>query len=397
MNVTISGGSGQPPVSLTYDANDAALLNATALAATLSATYPSPIYYNPQNPVSGFNGGELIIQQANASGGTIDARGFDAVIDQNNGVASTVNGGFAANQIVLAGDGGLTFHSFGGNATVVAGGGDNMISFANQGGNEVVYTSIGNDTVIAGLGNATISAGAGINKIVLGAGAAQVISTGQDHINLGSGTTTVSAGAGGSDYIVGAQSVSGSGYNLTFVGGDLASTIKGGAGSYSITGGAGGGWFQGGSAGNNSILGGAGAVTIFGGGAGDTLFGGSGGGRIFAGAGNETLGGGGANTTLFGGTGSDSLLVGSGDETVRAGLGSDTIQFTANEGGYGVRDVLQDFNSSDVIHLAGFDANAVNYALSTFKAAGSNGSFKLEDGTTVLLQGVTHLTASNFN
>jgi Ca2+-binding RTX toxin-like protein len=205
-------------------------------------------------------------------------------------------------------------------------------------------------------------------------------------------------GAGGSDYIIGAKTdTSSAQYNLTFIGGDEASTVLAGAGSYSIFGGAGGGVFHGGTSGDNSILGGSGSVTIKGGGAGDSLFGGSGGGVIRAGSGNETLGGGGGNTRLVGGSGPDYFVVGAGNETVVAGSGSDTIQFMAHVGGTGVTDMIDDFNSQDLISLTGFDQNAVAYALDTFKSNGTNGSFQLEDGTKVVLIGVTHISASNFN
>ncbi len=395
MEVTVNGGTNYSAVSLNYDARDVAFLQARALAATISATFTSPVYYEPHQDLARDASQALIITQANA-GNVIHASDYGAIIDQNNGVASTVYGGGAPNQIVLAGDGGLSFHGFGGNVTVAAGGGNNFISLGQSGGNDAVYTSTGNDTIHAGSANATIAAGAGSNLIYVGSGNLTISSTGHDHINLGTGTTSIVVGDGGSDTVVGPSAYGGSGYNLTFVGGAEASVVRAGAGSYSITGGAGGGYFAGGSAGDNSILGGSGAATIIGGGAGDTLFGGSGGGKIVAGSGNETLGGGGANTLLLGGTGNDSIVVGRGGETVRGGLGSDTIQFTSGLGGAGVTEILQDFTSRDVIHLAGFDANAVTYALDTFTTHGSSGSFKLEDGTTVKLIGVTHLNADNF-
>ncbi len=396
MDVTVTGGTGQPAISLTYDANDAAFLNAQALAATIDATFTSPIYYDPNNTVSGGDGGYLIVQQQFAQN-VIDGKGFGAIVDQNNGVASTVLGGASATgQIVLAGDGGLTFDGFGGNITVAAGGGNNFINFGNFGGNDVVYTSIGDDTIKTGSANATVSAGAGNNQIALGSGAVQILSTGSDVIKLGDGTASVTVGAGGSDIIVGSTNYSGSGYNLQFIGGDLSSTVRGGEGSYSIFGGAGGGSFTGGSAGYNSIQGGSGAVTIKGGGAGDTLGGGTGGGKIYAGGGNETLTGGGSNILLAGGTGNDTFLVGQGDETVRGGTGGDLFQFTNGVGGNGVTDVIQHFGANDFIHLAGFNPNAVADAVASFQTNGISGSIKLDDGTRVILVGVTHLTDANF-
>jgi hypothetical protein len=233
MEVTVTGGTGNQPASLTYDANDAAFMNAQALAATIDATFSTAVYYDPANPQSGQNGGYLIVQQADAQNG-INAKGFGAVVDENNGVSSTVYGGGAAQQIVLAGDGGLTFVGFGGNITVAAGGGNNFINFGDNGGNDAVYTSTGNDTIKAGSANVTVAAGAGDNMIVLGSGAAQLSSTGSDLIKLGTGTASITVGAGGSDTVFGTAFYAGTGYNLQFIGGDLASTVGGGAGSYSI-------------------------------------------------------------------------------------------------------------------------------------------------------------------
>jgi Ca2+-binding RTX toxin-like protein len=396
MNVTVTGGAGNSPVSLTYDARDTAFLQAQALAATIDATFSSATYYDPHMPHLGATGTGYLIISDSVANNRIDVDGFAAVVDQNNGVTSTVAGAFAGSQVFLAGDGGLTFFGRGASTTVVAGGGNNYVTFRDQAGSDAVYTGTGNDTVVGGSGALTVSAGAGNNVIHAGAGSTAIISTGQDFITLGSGNASVTVGAGGSDYIKGTSVYGGSGYNLTFVGGDQASTVRAGVGSYSIFGGAGGGVFDGGTSGNNSIIGGTGAATIFGGGAGDSLLGGNGGGHVVAGSGNETLGGGGANTLLVGGSGSDSILVGSGNETVQAGSGSDTIQFGFGIGGAGVTDVIRDFSASDLINLSGFDSNAVNYALSTFTESGHNGSFQLEDGTKVVLIGVTHLSASNF-
>ena len=372
MQVTVTGGAGNSPATLKYDANDLAAINAQALAATIDTNYQTAIYYNPHHPPITPSAGYLIVSKSVASN-TIDARGFGAIVDEDNGRASTIiGGGSDFGQIVLAGDGGLTYSAHTGGATVVAGGGDNAINMARDTSDTAVYTSIGNDTIIAGDGNATISAGAGANLISLGAGADFVTVTGIDTIKLGSGSDTIDVLKGGSAFIKGAASVSGSGYSLVFSNGGLASTIQGGAGSYSISGGAGGGIFKGGSAGDNSIVGGTGAVSITGGGEGDTLLGGSGDDKISAALGNETLGGGG---------GADLFNLG--------------IHQSAGSGGYGTTDTILDYTNKDLIHVG--NISAINYALNTYQVDGNSGSFLLEDGTKVVLQGFTgHLTGNNF-
>ena len=372
MQVTVTGGVGHSPATLKYDAHDLAVINAQALAATIDTNFKTAIYYDPAHPPKTPSAGYLIVGKGVATN-TIDARGFGAIVDEDNGKASTIiGGGSDFGQIVLAGDGGLTYSGHSGGVTVAAGGGDNLINLARDTSSTAAYTSTGNDTIIGGDGNATISAGAGNNLISLGAGADIVTVTGTDTIKLGSGSDTIDVLKGGSAFIKGAASVSGSGFSLVFSNGGIASTVQGGAGSYSISGGAGGGVFTGGSAGDNSIVGGSGAVTITGGGAGDTLLGGSGADSISAAFGNETLGGG-AGPDLF----------------------NLAVHAVAGAGGYGTTDNVLDYTSKDLFHVG--NTLAINYALNTYQVDGGSSSFLLEDGTKVVLQGFTgHLTESNF-
>ena len=347
-------------------------MNAQALAANIDKTYSNAVYYNPAHPPVVPSSGYLIIPKS-AADNVIRATGFGAIVDENNGVASTIlGGGSASGQVVLAGNGGLNFHATNGSVTVVAGGGDNKIRLAQDTSVSAVYTSTGNDSIYAG-GAGTVAAGTGDNFVGLGrdAGGVLVQSTGHDTVALGIGSDTIDVINKGSDVVEGARSYSGSGFSLTFVGGYNASTVIAGAGSYDITGGHGGGLFRGGHAGGNSIVGGFGAVTIFGGGAGDTLQGGAGNDKILAALGNETLGGG-SGTNLF------NLSVH--DITGKAGA-STTV-------------TIRDFNSSDFLKLGSVADD--NYALNTAHVTGGNTTFKLVDGTTVVLHGFTHLTSSDF-
>jgi Ca2+-binding RTX toxin-like protein len=371
MQVTVTGGTGYEAASLNYDAKDIAYAKAEALAATIDNAYASAVYYDGTklSPQSGY----LIIGSQWADG-TVRARGFGAIVDENNHSASTVvGGGNKAGQIVLAGDGGLTFIALSGNTTVVAGGGDNNISFAGDAGTNAVYTSSGNDTIFGGDGRTTISAGGGQNQIYLGAGNTLVKDSGQDTVRLGAGNDTINVLAGGSVLVHGAQAVTGSGFTLTFIGGTNASTVQAGAGSYDINAGAGGGVFYGGAAGGNSIIGGAGSVTIVGGGANDTLLGGAGNDLVRAALGNETLGGGAGNNVF--------------DLTIHSLNGI---------AGNGTTVTITDFNSHDLLNVG--NSAAITYAINTYSVQSGNGTFLLDDGTKVVLQGFhdASLTKSEF-
>lgn len=370
MQVTVTGGVGHPPATLTYSANDIAYMQAQAFAATIDKDYKTAIYYNPYHAAN--SPGYLIIPTQYASN-LIDAHGFGAIVDENNGKSSSIVGGYAKHgQTVLAGNGGLYYTATGadaGNNTVVAGGGKNWISFSGDKGKDAAYTSTGNDTIIGGDGHTTIAAGSGDNEIFLFKGHSLVESSGRDTISLGAGgADTIAVLPGGRDLVEGSP---GYAVKLHFIGGAAASTVLAGAGSYTILGGAGGGVFQGGGSGHNSIVGGGGSVTITAGGAGDTLIAGNGAHNVItAGAGNETLGGG-SGSTLF-----DLSL-----HTI-VGVGASV-------------DKILDFTTKDLLDVGGI--KEIDMALSTYHVSHGNGEFLLGDGSKIVLEGYTHpLTISDF-
>lgn len=378
--VTVTGGLGKPPHHLRYDASDKAFHQAKAFASIIDAVYgnQTATEYKPgMTPPTGGSPGYLIIPHKFANG-RIDATGFGAVVDRNHGKPSTVIGGHAAGgQTVLAADGGLTYlvGKGGGSNTVIAGGGMNYISFLGDKGKNAVWTSTGNDTIYGGIGHTRISAGSGDNQIYLDKGQSRVFSHGHDTVHLSAGgTDTIEVLKGGHDVVRGASS--GPGVQLTFIGGTHASTVLGGVGSYTIFGGAGGGDFHGGSSGDNSITAGPGAATIDGGGAGDTLTGGSANDLIKASTGNETLGG------------------GTGDNVFDL-----TIHHIHGTAGAGTTDTITDFSqgttTQDLLNVGG--THAINLALHSYSVTPSGGTFSLEDGTKVVLQGFTgSLTSSDF-
>jgi Ca2+-binding RTX toxin-like protein len=365
MAITLSGAIGVSPYTLDYDSSSIAYQAAQNLIAMIDGEYSTAVIYEPHKMM--VHAGALIIGDAVASN-RIYATGFSAVIDENNGVTSTVIGG--GDQTVLGGDGGLTYRSTYGNVTIDLGGGNNDIVLRGDTGTGVIYIGGGNNTIVAGDGATTIDAGAGNNREILGAGQDVVTITGHDTVFLGSGSATISAIDGGSVLIHGASSVSGTGYSLTFINGDAASTVQGAAGSYSIFGGAGGGVFHGGLGGDNFIMGGTGNTTLLGGGAGDTLLGGTGDNLIIAGTGNETLGGAGSTTFEF-------------------------LQAHVHTAA-GTVDSIVDFGGQDLFALSG-GQSAIQYALQTYTVSGGNGSFLLQDGTKIVLDGYTgNLTVNNF-
>jgi hypothetical protein len=71
-----------------------------------------------------------------------------------------------------------------------------------------------------------------------------------------------------------------------------------------------------------------------------------------------------------------------------------TVHLGFGTGGDGTTDVVRDFSSQDLLYLGSVQAD--NYALSTFQVVNGNGAFLLEDGTKVVLDGVTNLSAGNF-
>jgi len=382
MQVTVTGGSGNPNILLKYAANDLAFQMAEKLALQVDAAYShkTPVLYNPgvtPVPASGY---AIVTNAVSDEGKFIDVRGFGAVTIENDDAVDTVlGGGRGFSQVILASDGGLNFSSEAGNVTVVSGGGNNDIDFdrrhGNGGtdtGNNAIYISgAGTNTIVGGDGNTTISAGAGHNTIYTQGGTSDVISTGRDEIKMGTGADTIDARGGGSDTVYGGTSTS----TLVFFGGSKVSSVFGAQGSVSVIGGSGGGFFRGGAAGDNFIYGGSGSTTILGGGAGDTLIGGTGTGDVLrAAAGNETL------------TGGD---------------GSTTFQFydMKNVASMStVYDTITNFNSADIIKLIGVGTEAaINYALNTYTVGSTSSSFSLEDGTKVVLSGYTGpLTHSNF-
>lgn len=321
-------------------------------------------------------------------------------------------GGTAAEQLVVAGTGGITYFTNTGSGTVIAGGGNNTIivpagsnltspvpavgdaigTAASPIGEHLILTDLDNDNITALSGNVTISAGLGDNSIVLGTGNALVDVTGHDLIQAGSGSATINATAG-------EASVQGSSGAITFIGGDVASVVLGGMGSVTVTAGAGGGVFHGGTDGNNLLLGGIGATSLFGAGNGDMLIGfGNVQNLLVAGAGSETLLGAGTgdstfragsgHTSMTGGSGADTLYAGSGRATMTGSFGADSFTFV--HGDAGGRDLVTDFmKGTDSLVLSGYASDEFANALNSASQNNAGTTITLSDNTTITFAGLT--------
>jgi Ca2+-binding RTX toxin-like protein len=333
-------------------------------------------------------------------GPTVLRRGYDAVV--NTAKQATIVGSSDRNEMVLSGNGDLTFIALGGSGTVVAGGGRDDIRIARDDrGAWLIATGDGNDTIdAAGDGNDTIQPGAGHNQLLLGNGNDLLRLTGNDTVMASRGSATVNA-AGAKSTVIDDRAA-----RLTFVGGAGSATVVGGCGSDTVYGGSGRLIVSAGSAGNNLVFAGTGAATVLGGGWGDRVYAqGDQRQALFAGVGNETLsaaqssgndsiGAGSGQDMLIGGSGADTSIGGSGAATMQGGSGADMFAFI--EGCAGSHDVILNFDAADKIDLIGYGPHADARALASQAVCGMAVTVTLSDSTTITFDNVTRLKSSNF-
>jgi Ca2+-binding RTX toxin-like protein len=155
-----------------------------------------------------------------------------------------------------------------------------------------------------------------------------------------------------------------------------------------------------GGSGSNTLIGGAGSdvlvnadggATTMIGGTGNSLFVEAGGtALVYGGSGNDTfLAYGNSTMTVVEGNGNNEAMFGSGAMTVYGGTGTDLYDFVLGNGGG--TDVINGFKSgTDQLRLYGYDTSAVNQT-----TAGGNTTLMLSDGTTIILAGITNLSASS--
>lgn len=267
----------------------------------------------------------------------------------------------------------------------------------------VLIGGTGNDTISGLAGNDTINGGAGDDYITAGDNDDFIIGgAGSDYIDGGNGTDTVSYayssayvnvdlannshwnGDASWDNITNVENVIGSDYGDVIAGSAAANMLNGGLG-------------------NDSLDGGAGADTLYGGAGNDSLSGGNDADSIYGGLGNDTLVGGDGNDLLKGELGDNSLSGGNGNDTLES-ASSDTLTGGANADVFKInrafqsQTIITDFTvGTDTIQLNGFRA-PIQFAYLSISQVGSDTIILLENGQSIVLQGVTasSLTASDF-
>ncbi len=244
-------------------------------------------------------------------------------------------GGFATNNLYLAGTGAITISngitssygfsvdpSFTGNASIFGGAqsGGVVESIVGGNGNDFIDGGDGNDNIKGDNGNDTLYGGNGIDTFTGEPG------DGNDLIYGGAGNDVFGISAAGND---GQDTLYGDDGNdsFNFVVSTAAKQIFGGAGADTVSG----------SSGNDTIDGGADN---------DSLAGGNGNDWIFGGSGNDTLSGSNGNDTLDGGSGVD-LMTGGANADVfvfsfaATASDTDTVTDFTSAGGAGTCDQIQ--------------------------------------------------------
>lgn len=303
--------------------------------------------------------GATLITGSTATGDTITGGGgFDNLI--LNGTGNTANGGIGGGYIEVDGNGN----------TVNAGPGPEAVNvFSN---NDTVNVGSGNDDISIAGDHTTVSGGTGADTItatgnneVIGAG------TGPELINA-SGTGTILTGGSGDDTL----NVFGAGDTVT--GGSGADTI-GLYGSNDVG--------NGGSGPDFVIMGGTGAT-------------------FNSDGGSDTIGVYG-NSESVNFSGVDTANVSANLDTVTAGAGAGVndgtvnlngaTNFTFNDGPNVYSDTVTGFSTAagDTIHLNGIDTQA--YALANAQSSGGNTLITLNDGSKILLVGVSNIGPSFFS
>jgi hypothetical protein len=378
--------------------------------------------------------------------------GYSAVILEGNEPINLGDGAHG-DALLIGNDGTDTISAGGNNDTLVGALGYNTTFFASLAAatpvGDCINVSIqggGNDIMVIGNENAAITTSDDHSIVFLGSGLNQVQSNGNDEIicgGTGIASDTVSAlttGATG-DLVFGPTEG-----ELTFNGGNAPSTVVGNGGQLLVYGGAGNGgvvWAGNspleyiggsgtaiivtGSADDNLVQGGSAPISVFGGtgsgvysgapgsafvvgeGAsmvtaapGDDIFivggapvsvvGSGGGTNIYAGSstGNDIFQAGAGNETLWGSAGDDSFFAGTGNDIMVGGAGTDSFGFL--NGAAGGIDTIVGFNSAqDILALSGYGAQ-----MPAISIAYGDSVLNLADGTQIIIEGVTNLTAANF-
>ena len=239
----------------------------------------------------------------------------------------TIVGGTWNGQLIIAGQGGLAFNAGTGVGTVIASGGNNLISVYPGAGTQNISTGAGNDTIAVLFGANTISAGTGQNLILAQGGNDLIDSSGVDLIDVPDGNSTIDAGRNAPTVFLGTG-------NSLFNGGAGNATVVVGSGAATVNSSAAGQlWMQGGGGvvnsglvgGSDTIIGGTGASTVNANAGSDFVFAGNGPLMFVGGSGASTiLGSSSGSSSVFGGNG-PLIDVAYGSTTFKGGAGAATV------------------------------------------------------------------------
>lgn len=218
-------------------------------------------------------------------------------------------------------------------------------------GDDKLYGGAGTDTLNGGIGTDTLDGQGGADAMTGGAG-------NDTYFVDDAGDTTVELAGGGTDTVRLTT-------NAAYTVGDQIEVVQfTGSGAANVTG----------NGQVNTIIGGAGDDTINGGAGGDTLRGGLGVDTINGGNDNDKIYGEDGADVLFGDAGNDFIYGGAGADQLTGGIGKDyfTLNTAAESGvGAGLRDVVLDFDTLDVIDLHLIDADPVTAGDQAFSFIGA--------------------------
>lgn len=314
----------------------------TIIPTTTSTSLSAPIVITGTAAGSGSTQSEAFVIDVRSlpSGSTLqlDNIEFASIIG-----SATVNGGSGDNYAI--GDDASQFISLGeGDDTLFGGDGDDTIG--SEAGDDSLGGDGGNDRVFGGVGSDTAYGGDGADA---------VYGNQQNDVLYGNLSTDTLYGGQDNDTVFGGQQddlVYGNHGNDSLSGQLGADTIYGGQSDDLVYGGEGNDVLFGNRQ-NDTLSGGGGEDTLSGGADTDILYGGAGNDVLHGGDGADTLYGGIAGSphgidVLQGGDGDDVIYGGEGVDWIYSGTGSDMIYVEESNG----FDVLADFSTGDVIHLA---------------------------------------------
>ncbi len=257
-----------------------------------------------------------------SSAGQYVIAGANAALVSSAPARVTVFGGANAGQRVISGAGGLAFNAGSGAGTVLAAGGNNLISVYPGAGAQNITTGDGDDTISALAGANTISAGLGRNLILVQGGNNIVNSAGNDLISAPDGNPTISSLLSAPTIFLGSGHalINNSHGNPTVVVGSAAATVNsGGRGQLWMQ--AGGGYVF--STNADTVIAGSGAVTVNAATGSDFVFAGTGPLNFSGGTGASTiLGVANGRATLSGGT----IPIGGSGTVIAIAYGTTTFQ-----------------------------------------------------------------------